>query len=123
MEVKCKNSCPICDAFEDVRKKENLTMLLKIKRKIGVELLALRSFGLKDYFFSYRKEQVFYWTLAFISIIATILNVFSNKICFFIWLVTNLLWMIVDYKKKIYPQAFLFFIYFILAILGIINWK
>ena len=63
------------------------------------------------------------WLVTSFSIIGTILNIYQNKLCFFIWAITNFTWMCIDFKKKIYAQAFLFLIYFLLAIWGIFEWK
>jgi nicotinamide riboside transporter PnuC len=62
------------------------------------------------------------WIVALISIVGIILNIYKNKYCFAIWMVTNFSWMIIDFYKGIYSQAFLFLIYFILAIYGFVKW-
>ncbi len=63
------------------------------------------------------------WFLTILSIIGVILNIKKKQICFYIWTVTNVSWMTVDYIKGIYAQSFLFLIYTGLAIWGIIEWK
>ncbi len=61
-------------------------------------------------------------SLVGLSIIGVILNIYKNKICFIIWAVTNFSWMIVDIYKGIPAQAFLFAVYFLLAIFGLYKW-
>jgi nicotinamide riboside transporter PnuC len=62
------------------------------------------------------------WVIAIFSIIGVVLNIYKLPVCFAIWICTNFAWMIIDFKKKIYAQSFLFLIYFLLAIWGIITW-
>ena len=63
------------------------------------------------------------WLLALASLIATVLNIKKKAICFWIWSITNFLWMVVDYKAGLYGQSALFLTYFALAIWGIFQWK
>jgi len=63
------------------------------------------------------------WGLTLFSIIGVILNIKKKKSCFYIWAGTNFAWMVVDYVSGLYAQAFLFLIYFGLAIWGIIAWR
>ncbi len=63
------------------------------------------------------------WLITVASIIGTVANIKKKRWCFYIWVVTNFLWMSINLYIKFYPQAFLFFIYFCLAIWGIIEWK
>ena len=63
------------------------------------------------------------WIITIFSIIGVVLNIYKNKTCFIIWAFTNFCWMIVDFINGIYAQAFLMFIYFLLAIWGLYKWK
>jgi nicotinamide riboside transporter PnuC len=58
-----------------------------------------------------------------LAIIGTILNIKKMNICFFIWCFTNLAWCVIDFYKGIYFQSLQFFVYFILAIWGLYEWK
>lgn len=62
------------------------------------------------------------WIITVFSILGVVLNIYKNKYCFIIWAVTNFSWMCVDFYYKIYSQAFLFLVYFCLAIFGLIKW-
>jgi len=63
------------------------------------------------------------WILAVVSIFGVVLNIYKNKWCFIVWAVTNFIWMLINLSREIYAQAFLFFIYFLLAIWGMFEWK
>lgn len=62
------------------------------------------------------------WILALFSIISTVLNIYQNKYCFVIWIVTNAAWCVIDFNKELYQQALLFLVYFIFSIWGLIKW-
>ena len=57
------------------------------------------------------------------SIIGTIANIYKKRWCFIIWLFTNGFWCIYDISIGAYSQAFLFAVYFALAIHGLIKWR
>ncbi len=40
-----------------------------------------------------------------------------------IWIVTNSVWLIIDYQAGLYAQAFLFGVYILLAIWGLLHWS
>jgi nicotinamide riboside transporter PnuC len=67
-------------------------------------------------------EMIFTWSLTAASIIGTVANIYKKQWCFIIWLFTNTTWMIVDFYKGIYAQSFLFLVYTLLAIWGLIQW-
>lgn len=63
------------------------------------------------------------WIIAGISLAGTIINIESkNRICFVLWAIPNIYFLILDYQAGIYPQAMLMAIYFGLAIRGYILW-
>ena len=57
------------------------------------------------------------------SLIGTLANIYKKRYCFIIWLFTNAFWCGYDLYKGLYSQAILFFVYFILAIVGVIKWR
>jgi len=68
----------------------------------------------------------FFWITVIItiaSLVGVILNIKRNLLCFYIWTATNFAWFIIDLYREIYMQALLFFIYFLLAIYGVLEWK
>ena len=50
------------------------------------------------------------------ALVGVILNIKKNVWCFYIWLVTNISWAIVDFYKGIPAQGILFTIYAGLAV-------
>lgn len=66
---------------------------------------------------------VFTWIFSIISLLGTILNSNMNKYGNFIWIFTNMFWLIYDFSIGAYAQSLLYFIYFLLAIYGFIKWS
>ena len=63
------------------------------------------------------------WLVTMISICGVILNIKRRKECFVVWLFTNGIFCLYDFSIKAYAQSFLFFIYVLLAIYGIFEWR
>ena len=63
------------------------------------------------------------WTTTVASLIAVVLNIRKHRVCFAIWLGTNLSWAVIDFTHKIYGQAFLQAIYAGLSVWGLIEWR
>lgn len=63
------------------------------------------------------------WICSIISLLGTILNSNMNKYGNFIWIFTNMFWLIYDFSIGAYAQSLLYFIYFLLAIYGFIKWS
>lgn len=61
--------------------------------------------------------------LTIASLVGVVLNIKKNHYCFYIWLVTNASWAVIDFYKNIPMQGILFTIYTSLAIYGIYEWK
>lgn len=66
--------------------------------------------------------DAFTWLVTLAAIVGVVLNIKKKRLCFWIWAVTNASWCVIDLMKGIYAQSFLFFIYFLLAIWGIVEW-
>ena len=58
-----------------------------------------------------------------ISITATIANAFKKRWCFIVWLFTNSFWCIYDFLIGAYGQSFLFAVYFVISVFGLIKWS
>jgi nicotinamide riboside transporter PnuC len=67
--------------------------------------------------------EILQWFFVIVSIIGTVLNVYKNNYCFVLWAITNFFWVGINFYKHEYAQSFLFLIYFILAILGLWQWR
>ena len=63
------------------------------------------------------------WIISIISLIGNIFNIYKNVWCFYIWSVSEFLWIILDIKNVIYGRAFLDFTQLIFALWGIYQWK
>jgi len=63
------------------------------------------------------------WFFTILSIAGVILNIQKKRICFFVWLVTNSAWCVYDFHITAYAQSFLFLVYVVLAIWGLLKWK
>lgn len=63
------------------------------------------------------------WLLVAGSLVGVVLNIRKRRECFYVWGVTNAAWMMVDLNHGVWSQAALQFIYFLLAIWGLIEWK
>lgn len=63
------------------------------------------------------------WIMSGIALIGTVLNTEMNKWGQAFWIISNLYMCYTDFKAGLYAQSVLFFIYFILAIRGILVWS
>ncbi len=61
--------------------------------------------------------------LTILALVGVVLNIKKYVACFWIWLVTNISWAVVDFYKGIPFQGVLFTIYAGLAVYGIWEWS
>lgn len=66
---------------------------------------------------------VFTTILTAFALLGVVLNIKKKRCCFWIWLVTNASWAVIDFYKGIPAQGVLFTIYTGLAVYGLIEWK
>lgn len=57
------------------------------------------------------------------SIIGTVANSFQKRWCFYVWVCTNTFWCIFNAMNGSYAQAALYAFNFIMAVVGLIQWK
>ena len=69
-----------------------------------------------------REAIMIWWMLSIASLAGVVLNIYKRKECFYLWSITNGLWIIYTYIMGAYPLTALFGAYFILAVWGIIKW-
>lgn len=62
------------------------------------------------------------WVITALSLIGVVLNIYKRKECFIIWGFTNAVWCVYDYRIGAVEQSVLFFVYFCLAIWGLVQW-
>ena len=63
------------------------------------------------------------WFLTAISLTGTILNIQKNILCFYVWLIGDILWCIFDFTAGTYGRSLLDFVQVILAVCGIVSWQ
>lgn len=63
------------------------------------------------------------WVIALVSLIGNIFNIYKNVLCFYIWSVSEILWLILDIRSGTYGRAFLDLTQLIFAIWGIYQWQ
>jgi len=62
------------------------------------------------------------WALTGLSLLGVVLNIKKKRICFVVWIVTNLAWCVVDFRAGLPAQGCLFGVYCILAVWGWFKW-
>jgi nicotinamide mononucleotide transporter len=67
--------------------------------------------------------QTISWILTACALYGTWLNANQSKNGFWWWLITDILFSMQFVSEGLYAQAFLFFVYSILAVRGLVKWK
>ncbi len=62
------------------------------------------------------------WILTLISLAGVVLNILRDRRGFLCWMFSNAAWAVVDLRAGLPEQAFLFSVYFVLAVWGWFNW-
>ena len=57
-----------------------------------------------------------------LAIIGVIFNIRKSAVSFYIWTVTNGFWLVHNYRIGEYQQAFLYFVFMVLSIVGAVKW-
>lgn len=63
------------------------------------------------------------WITTAICLTGTVLNVKKIKLCFWLWLAGNILWLIIDISNGLWSRAILDIVQGVLALWGIIEWR
>lgn len=63
------------------------------------------------------------WIVTGITLMGTTLNALGRKESFYIWIITNLFWVIHNLLIREIPQAIIYIINFITCIIGIYCWS
>lgn len=63
------------------------------------------------------------WILAFVSLSGNVFNIKKKVICFYIWGIGEIFWLILDISNDVYGRAFLDLVQLGMAVLGIIEWN
>ena len=67
--------------------------------------------------------QIISWITTIMCLTGTVLNVKKIKLCFWLWLGGNILWLCIDIYNGLWSRAVLDIVQGILALWGIIEWK
>jgi nicotinamide riboside transporter PnuC len=65
------------------------------------------------------------WTIliTIASIISAVANIYKQAWGFALWLATNTLWAVYNYRKRELPQSILYVVYAVLAVWGLLHWR
>lgn len=63
------------------------------------------------------------WITTAICLLGTILNVKKLKLCFYLWLIGNVLWLCIDINNGLWSRALLDVVQGALAVWGVIEWR
>jgi len=63
------------------------------------------------------------WLITTASIVGVVANIYKKPWCFAVWTCTNTAWMVIDFAAGLYAQTFLFAVYIVLAVWGLVRWK
>ncbi len=65
----------------------------------------------------------FTWVFTAISLAGTALNVRKNILCFYLWAIGNIAWLVFDIVSGLYSRAVLDIVHLAFAIWGIFAWR
>lgn len=68
------------------------------------------------------KSKAIEWGATALSITGAILNAFLMKEGFYVWGISNLLWMVFAFKNKHWGMFITFSVYFVINLIGIAYW-
>jgi len=63
------------------------------------------------------------WIFTITAVIGSVLNAFKSRWCFWIWIFSNIAWLIYDISINLFSRAVLDIIQTIICIIGIIEWR
>jgi nicotinamide riboside transporter PnuC len=63
------------------------------------------------------------WVVTAASVIGVVLNNLKRRECFVIWIATNTVWMVYDWRIGARAQAAMFALYLALSICGLVMWS
>jgi nicotinamide riboside transporter PnuC len=58
-----------------------------------------------------------------LAVIGTFFNARANRVCFYIWMVSNIIFVVLSVQAAQWPQVGLFTYNFATCFLGLRNWK
>ena len=67
--------------------------------------------------------QLLSWTTTVLSLSGVVLNIKRQRVCFYLWGVSNASWCLIDAYHGIWAQSALQAVYLGLSVWGIVAWK
>lgn len=66
--------------------------------------------------------EVISYIVTVLTLVGTVANAFQKSWCFYLWIVTNLFWIIYNITIQQYQQAIIYIVNTIICVIGIVNW-
>ena len=63
------------------------------------------------------------YLVALFSMVGTVANSFQKKWCFYVWICTNVFWLVYNVYSGQYAQAMLYLFNFVTCIIGLKKWN
>lgn len=67
-------------------------------------------------------EAIYTWIVTAVCLLGTVLNVKKRRVCFVLWMVGNIAWMVFDLRARIYSRAILDAVQLAFAAWGYVEW-
>jgi len=67
--------------------------------------------------------QLFSWFFTFLALYGTWLNAKADRQGFYYWILADIAFIVIFFNAGLYAQSMLFFVYTLLAIKGLNEWK
>ena len=68
-------------------------------------------------------NNIFTWIATIIALTGTVLNCKKIRYCFYLWIITNTMWLVWDLYTGLYSRAILDLFQLALAVYGLLEWK
>lgn len=65
----------------------------------------------------------FTWVIAILSVLGSFFNIKRKIVCFYLWIMCEIMCIIIDFKSTQYGRAFLDFFCILMNIYGIFAWS
>lgn len=67
--------------------------------------------------------EVISYIVTVLTLVGTVANAFQKSWCFYLWIVTNLFWVVYNITIQQYQQAIIYSVNTIICVIGIVNWR
>ena len=66
---------------------------------------------------------MFGYIASFIAILGVYFNAKKNKLCWYCWMISNMMWLIISLIRKDYAQVILWIVFFGMNFYGLYKWR